>query len=219
MKSPFFFICSSGKAAAAVGITQVQHNVKGSTASATSHNIVFGSPPTSGNVLILCVVSDTTVLPTPPTGWTTIQAAVGNSGTYMYWKTAGVSESSTVTVTISASDSCVLSIYEYSNITTLDQSAQLVSGSNVTAVPTGTTSATTAANELIVCLCGMDDVNTVTSWSNSIVTDQAAVTTGSVTNVSLTVGIKIVSATGTQTSTATVTGLSNNPSGIIATFK
>lgn len=201
-------------------ITQVQTKVFNSTTNATSNSITFTSAPVTGDLMILTVVSGSTISGTP-SGWTVVNSAVGNTGTYMYWKIAGASESATLTITLSSADACILFAMEYSGVTTLDKTAEATGGGVTTTIGTGTTAATTTANELIVALAGVGGfaaATNISSWSNSIVNQL----TGNVSavNMSAFMGVKTVSATGTQTATATLNGNgTGNDSGIIATFK
>lgn len=68
--------------------------------------MVFGSPPTAGNLLvavIACRASTSSSGWTAPSGWTKLDTAVDNVGnggaTALWYKTAGVSEPSSVSLT------------------------------------------------------------------------------------------------------------------------
>lgn len=207
------------KAAAGGAITQVQKKTYASTANNTSHSVSPTSTPTSGNLLMLAVCADSTV--TTPSGWTLSSGAstVSFVGLYLYWKISNGTES-TISVTIGGSTSCAMEVFEYSGLTTGDKFASNSPGGSPTSVATGTTAATTAANEMIAAIEGHNVTgNTVTGWSNSLVQQDTIVTTGSATNVRLTTALKTVSATGTQTSTATFNSGTNSPSALIGTFK
>lgn len=211
---------ASGAKPVSVGIAQKQHKSYFSSANATTHNIVLDSTPIQGNLMILCVVSDDAVTSTPA-GWTAVNNASGFCDIFMYWKIAGASESSTISVTINSSDCCILFAYEYSGLTTLDKTNAATGQGGSNTINTGTTATTTAANELVIALVGSASNATgrsISSWSNSLVADFSGLT--SVTVVLGGVAILVVSATGTYTTTATmnISG-SGNDVGIIATFK
>lgn len=204
------------------GINQVQKKVYLSVTNPPSHNITLDSIPNAGNILIIGVVSDTTVSPLPPTGYTTVASAVDFSGTYMFWKVSNGTES-TITIALSTNASCCISVLEYTGLTTLDV-ATSATGQGTATVGTGTTATTTAANELIVSLAGLSNGGTtpptVTSWNNSMVSQLSGQSSGIGTPVNIDMAVKTVSATATFTATATlsVAGSADN-SGIIATFK
>lgn len=222
-KPPFRRLSSSGSGGQGSPvipvITQVQKQAYISTVNSASHQVVLGSAPVQGNMLILGVVSDTTTT-APPAGWTLAISSVMDTGSYIYYKVAGAAESPTITVNLSASDSCLLFAMEYSLLSALDQTA---SGSSIisTTVPTGTTAATTAANELIVTVVGIGQFSiatAVSSWDNGVSAQMSGRTSGTVILGGL--GAKVVSATGTQTSNATLNGTGTAGSiGLIATFK
>jgi hypothetical protein len=204
-------------------IIPVQKKAYASTVDTLStHSIVPNSTPTTGNLLILCVVSDTTITGTP-SGWSVVNSAVFTTGTYMYWKVSAGNET-TISVTISTTDSCCLGFLEYSGLSTLDKTNS--AEGSLSSIPTGTTATTTAANELIVTLAGISSGSagtaptTVSSWSNGQVTTLSASSTGaSDPNIGMDIAVQIVSVTGAYTSTATTVANSTNPSGIIGTFK
>ena len=204
------------------GIVQIQRAVYGSTTQLVSHSVTLGSTPVAGHVLILMVVADITVSGTPP-GYTLVTSAVDFTGTYMYWKISDGGDAGAL-VNLSATKSCCLAMYEYSGITTVDvNDANTAQGT--ASVVCGPTSTTTATNELVVALIGLSQGNsstqpTVTSWTNSFVTDVNDPNTGIGTIMRLVTGIKIVSVTGAQSTTATLSAAgSANNSSIIATFK
>lgn len=204
-------------------IAKVQSNVYASTASSNTHPITLTDIPYAGSVLILCISADATIV--APIGWSLVEASVANTGTYIYWKIAGVSEPTTVVITLSSavSTSCALAILEYTGISTLDKSANnAANGAGATSINTNTTAATTTANELVIVLGGWDSsptFPTVSSWNNNFVTILNSASSGSVTNIGINVAIKIVYVIGTFSGTATLSSATDNPSGIIATFK
>lgn len=202
-------------------ITQVQKKTFASTASSTSCPITFNAAPVSGHLLILTVVSDTTV--NTPAGWSLAVSAVNFVGEYIYYKISAGTET-TVTIGLTSSDSCTVTGFEYSNMAAsspLDKTAFNNSASGAaTTISTGTTTTTSQANELVVAVVGWNDtIPTISSWSNSFVSQSSLASTGSATNITQGTSAKVVSTTGTQTTTATLSTDCGFPSGAIATFK
>jgi len=217
---------SAGAKAYGVSIpTQVQKKTYASSSSSTTHNVVFDAAPINGNLLILTVVSNTTA--TTPSGWTLAASAIDRTGTYVYYKTAGASESATVAITISASDSCLLTAFEYSGMAAssqLDKTATAVDEGVGDVINTGTTATTAQASELLIAVVGLSapgqPTSNVTGWNNSFVTESTLHSSGSADVASGTAS-KIVSATGAYSAQAAFInpGAELNQSGIIATFK
>lgn len=215
------------KKSTGAAIALVQTAVYLSSSNPSSHTINSGNgwaAPVAGHVIILCIVSDTTINDASLTGagWTQVNNAVDNSGTYMYWKVSAGTETS-VTVNLTGGASCNLALAEVSGVTTLDKTAA-ATGQGTTTIGTGTTAATTAANELIMALAGIAPGGaappTVSSWNNSFVSQESGTNTGVGIGIGIDMATKIVSATGAQTATATLTGTAgSHNSGIIATFK
>lgn len=206
-------------------LSLIQSKAYGSSSLASSHTVTLDSAPANGNLLILCVVSDTTVSGTP-SGWSVGNSAVDFAGVYAYYKIAGTSEPSAVTASLSSADTCVLLVYEYfrNAVAPLDKTASAIAQG--TPCSTGTTAATTQADALLfafVGLSGADGTNvapTVSSWSNSFVQLDSVTSTAVGINVRGATAILAVSSTGTYSTAATLNkaGTSHN-SGIILTFK
>lgn len=213
--------------AASTPITQVQTKTFGASANSTTHTLTFTSTPTSGNLLVVCIVADD-FMATAPSGWTKAGTGAQDfTGCYIIYKVAGASEPTSVTITIGSSTSCCMQGYEYSGIVSsspLDQSAAATGQGTTTTINTGTTGTTSQAKELAVAVvaqstAGSFTLRTVTGWSNTFVdlgsTDSSAVGTTCRINSST----KILAATGTQTTTATLSGNgSGHNNGVIATF-
>jgi hypothetical protein len=117
-------------------------------------------------------------------------------------------------------------IAEYSGIATttpLDKTVTSKPSAFASTITSGTTAATTQANELVIALFGSirtsHPTNTFGSYTNSFVeVGQVAATTGDADMVAMVE--KIVSTTGTQTSTATLAGgAEQRPVGSVMTFK
>lgn len=199
-------------------IVQVQKTVIASTTNSATPSVSFGVAPTSGHLLILAVVSDTTIASTP-VGWTVVSSQVSSTGTYMYSKTSDGSET-TVNLTLANSDSYCLAIMEYSGVSTLDQTAGNATQGAASPMTSGATATTTAANELLVGLSGISAFVTAatTTWNNSFVSQGSVAATGA--NVKLDIAVLTVSSTGAYTASVNInpTASANN-SMIIATFK
>jgi hypothetical protein len=205
----------------------VQSKTYGSTASSASHSVTLDASPTTGNLLVLVVVGDSTVSATP-SGWSVATSAVDGTGSYVYYRVASAGLSATISITLSGSTSCVLLAFEYSGYTAtpLDKVASAV-GQGPSTISTGTTVATTQANELLFAMVGISlsagHTGDVSSWSNSFVQLGNAVSSGSTVNVRGAAAALSVAVTGTYTTTASITTLLTPPgannSGIIATFK
>lgn len=185
---------------------------------AASHDIVLDSGPIQGNLLVLCVVSDATV--TTPSGWDVVNSAVSDTGTYMYTKDAGASESATITVSPTSSASLAMAVLEYSGMTaaSLDKTA---AATNTQPVSTGTTATTAQADEVLVGIVGVNQSasRTISSWSNSFVQLYSVATGSGASHVRLGVALLTVAGTGTYETAATLSGAQANCSGIIGTFK
>lgn len=206
-----------------MAIAQVQKKLMGSSGSSTTHTVTFDSAPTQYSLLVLCISADTTVSSVP--GWTLADSHVGYVGCYLYYKLAGSSESSTVTVNISSSTSCCLHVFEYSGITNetpLDKTDADGGQGISTSIVAGPMATTSQNDELIVALAGMsNDITSqqVTSWSNSF-TNEGQTTGLGATQVRLSTATRIVNTTGTYGTTATLnTNGSTNDVSVIASFK
>lgn len=186
---------------------------------ASSHSIVLDAGPTQGNLLVLSVVSDATV--NTPSGWTVVNSAVDDTGTYMYTKDAGAGESATITVSPSSSAALAMAVLEYSGMTASSLDKTQKATAQDTPVSTGTTATTAQADEVLVGMVGINQNSsrTISSWSNSFV-QQFNVATGSgPSHVRLGVALLTVSSTGTYETAATLSGGQTHCSGIIGTFK
>lgn len=202
-------------------MAKVQQKAAASTGDTTSQSVTLDSTPAQNNLLRAYVVSGATV-PTP-SGWTSAVGPVDFVGLYQFYKIAGAGESTTVTVNPSSSAACVLVVQEWSGYLTsgvLDVVASNSPGGAPTNCPTGTTAATSQADELVTACCGYIAAGeTITAWTGYTV-DQATLTsTGSASNVALGVATKVVAATGTQAAQADFSTSVSHPSACIATFK
>lgn len=223
---PFMLMMARGRAytsstAAVVTYAQVQKKVYASTASATSHAVVFTSTPTINYLCVWVCTSDATVA--TPAGLTLAKSSIGSTGTYIFYRVNGGSESATTTFVPGASDCFACVAMEFSGMATaspLDQAPTGTTYSGTTTPAFPTTGTTSQANELVVSIFSTNqNTTTVTATFTAGYTDQSGTnTTGSATNVKPFVSILKVAATGTQacqlTPSQAVTGES-----VIATFK
>lgn len=84
----------------------------------TGHNCAYpGGQPNTGDLLILAVASDTTV--TTPTGYTLAVSDVVNQGDYLYYRKAGGSEPTSITVTTTGDFPTVVAFLRYSGADTV----------------------------------------------------------------------------------------------------
>lgn len=182
----------------------------------TSAVAIYPVFPQRGNLLIAASTDDVSVT-TGVTGFTlaiTVPNSSGTGSTSIWYKTAVGTEaaitSNKVTATIMQ-----LAIYEYTGFAAtafLDKTVS--STSTAVTIPTGTTAATTAPDELIFAAGGTKASNTLTSWSNSF----TAITTQSGAMSHFTSQLISTSET-TFTTIATTTPTSALNQGCIATFR
>lgn len=200
-------------------ITQVQKTVIASTTNSATPSVSFGSAPTSGNLIILALVSDTTIASTP-SGWSVANSQVNATGTYLYYKISNGTET-TIGVTLSNSDSYCLAILEYSGLAgALDQTTGSAAQGATSPMTSGATATTTTAKELLVGLSGISAfVSAVTTtWNNSFSSQGSVAATGA--NVKLDIAVLSVSSTGAYTASVNISPTAVATSSmIIATFK
>ena len=185
----------------------------------TSVTATYLSTPTVNDLLIAVLYSSDGGTGGPPTtvpsGWLSVFTTGRSSGDgYIYYKIAGASEPTAVTFADTGSSNMQLGVYEYTgNATTgvLDKNATNSTISSLTC-PSGTTTATAQGDELAVVMAQWNVSQSAPSWSNSF-SNIASIASN------LFVGQKILTVTGTQTSTLTVTGTSAGCVSGIATFK
>lgn len=191
------------------------------TSSTTSVTATYPGATTANNLLIaVCGDNDGNGGTQTLTGWTEAIGFQNTSGSdcHIFYKVA-VGNETTVTVSNSGAALMRLAIYEYTgNATSTPSDKTAGSGSTIgaTTCPTGTTASTTVADELLIAGALIGGVAASSpSWSNSFNTrDTVASST-----INLFTADKIVSATGTYTTTVTYTGASSGATGVIATFK
>lgn len=203
-------------------IVQVQKKTYGSTADNTSHTITFDSAPTQGNVLIAVVTANDGTINTP-SGWTLVVAVTDFVRSAIFTKVAGASEPSGVTFTIGNTESFSGVIMEYSGLTgSTDQSGSATAQGGGGTIATPSVS-TTSARQLLVAVAGFRKEGgtvTITGWNNSFTEDsEVASANAADVNMGTSVGLREVDATGSYSSTATVSGSSiDHDVAIIAGF-
>lgn len=202
-------------------------SAKTQKASSSALSINYAATPASGNLLFAAVYVNEhagAVTITGPSGWTQIPTDspsdnASNVKTALYYKTAGASEPTHVTGSLSSAVSWGMVVWEFNSDTggtwNLDQSAHSTGTS--TAPASGTTATTSQANEICVAAIGVGNANPTLSAPTNGFTLQETGGAGSSSSGVVYGGLyKIVSATGTQ-GTA-VTSSSQPWAGIIATF-
>jgi hypothetical protein len=184
----------------------------------TSVSVTLGSTPTEGNLLVACHTTGATGS-TGPSGWSEAFALTfADDEGALYYKIAGVAESSTVTCTSSQNKSNGLYVVEFEgswNATPLDVTATNGPTGSPSTLSTGTTAATAQNDEVAVAQFSIDGVRTVTSWTNSF-SERADLTAQF---KSLAVATKVLTSTGTVETTATFSSSPFEAYGGIATFK
>ncbi|MDX1708225.1 MAG: hypothetical protein R3274_06470, partial [Desulfobacterales bacterium] len=208
-------------ALAAISYVQTKN---GNSNGATSVSATFDTAPTENNLLVAIVGNrDSSTAPNTPSGWSVaISQTTNTPGQVIFYKIAGASESSTVTVNnYGTSTNLGIHIYEYSGVATsspLDQSNS-ASGNSATA-STGSIT-TTQDNELLIAgLVSNDREASFSSWTNSFSEkNDFHITSGKPGDKSGFGGAdRIVSSTGSFSTSATVSG-SGAWRGQIVSFK
>ncbi|HEV7467592.1 MAG TPA: hypothetical protein VGP96_14925 [Candidatus Dormibacteraeota bacterium] len=210
-----------GKASAAAPAF-VQKKAATTTADSTSLSATLTSTPIQNDLLIVVGGAYPGTL-TTPTGYTLITSP---AGVYVWYKVAGASESSTVSVTRSVTGAMSLLVMEWSGmatVSTFDQTANSPSDNigTHTTWGTGTTPATTQASELVIAAVGLYQPaagNSFSTWSAGYTAQADMESTGSASLGAVGVASRVVAATGTQTATATWVKPSY-AAGMVATFK
>lgn len=205
-----------------MAITRIpSQDATGTSSATTSVSATYAVTPTLNNLLI-AVVGDSDGLnnATAIAGWTLFNnISLGtNSDLSIFYKISTGAESTTVTATTTGGTTACMAIYEYSGLQTSSVADRTASGTNFSSatVSTGTTAATTVADELLMvagCINGAGV--TFSSWSNSF-NLRNSLNSGT---IFLFTGDRIVAATSAYTSTLTVGGSPTNMTGMIDTFK
>lgn len=177
-----------------------------SASAGTAASCTISVSPAAGNHIVATFSSSTNDTIPTPAGWTAIGTqTVDTTNIATFWKKAAGSET-TVSATLAASGNWNIHYAEF-NSTIAGNWAAGVVANNVpqsagTALATGTTAATTKANALAWGTVTYAGARQTPSWSASFTSNTG---TASATVVfALESAYKILSATGTQTSTDTV---------------
>jgi len=217
---------------AAANIVLVQGPYRGT---GTSSPLVFtnllGSTPTNGNLLILAIANNSgnsgtnlAVTGITQTGvtWTYVNS-ISNFGEQceLWWGLIGSGTSKSITVTLSGNPAslAVVNVCEWSGITTVSPVDQNGTVANVTSpVTISTSGATTFANELVVVSAGTwnGGATSISSPSNGYTLLDGTGGSNVATSAYM---YKIVTSTGTQSTTYTDSGAQANRVAVIATFK
>ncbi len=185
---------------------------------ATSVSASFSAAPTANHLLVAIVGTDISVTIITPVGWSTAINQSGAPGQAIFYKVAGGSESNTVTVTVSSGTQLGLQIYEYSGVATtspLDQTASSTGSSNS---PSSGSVTTTGANDLLIAGVVIQADTSFSNWTNSFNEESDFNNTGGNPKRSYAGADRIVTATGTYSTTATTT-VSGAWRGQIVSFK
>lgn len=203
------------EATAGESIEKVQS--RGFGTSGSSADVSWLSPTTAGNLLVLAVRISSNHTINTPAGWTAGPSVGSGPRAALFYKADAPSESGTVTVTFSGSASNIrLYIAEFRGIATSSPVDVTATNTvtNSTNGATGTTSTTAQANALAVAL-----------WSTSASTGGSITLPSgwSVLNDSGSpegnAGFKVLTATGTQSGTATHSSSLTDWANLIVVFK
>jgi hypothetical protein len=161
-------------------IALVQHTNK-DAAAATSTTLAYGSNPAANNLLIVAVRSGngtgSTITCTDTIGntWTSgtisIDATNGQSE-QLCWAVNSTSAADTVTVTLNASATIRMAIYEYSGTATSNPLDVQATGAADSSSVVSASITPTGANELIISAAGFNNTSTVTAGTNFTLEDQ-----------------------------------------------
>lgn len=202
-----------------MAITHLSSQLATNSSATNSVVATYPATPIQGDLLTALAYSSGGPNTLAISGWTSVvQMQYGSANVHcvgLLIKTAGASESTTVTATVAASTAMALYISEWQGATAspLDVTATTAdTGADVTSRSSGTTGVTSQADELAIGLWGLANTNGGSiSYTNSF-------TSLSSSYARLLTAYKILTATGTQESTATwATG--RRAVGIIATFR
>lgn len=200
-----------------MALTLVQRRTSASGANVTTLAATWSPAPIQNN-LILCRANSDATATMASSGWTLATSQVNLSGLYLWYKIAGAAESTTVTITPSGAASTEMIIEEYSGNATASVLDRFQSATGAT---TGTTAATTQADELAIAQVGMNNTaggGFSATWNNSFVATTSLTGAGSV-GTTLHPSSKALATTGAVVTTATPAGGGVASGGLVATFK
>jgi len=213
-----------------MAIVRVQGNARGVASSGTTVAAVMASTPISGNILVATVASRTS-------GATTTVSSIADGNAKVTWTyqirsgavaqdsveiwfgvvAAGASKTQTATLAAASGNGIIINVCEYSGVATTSFLDKTATNTNTSTSPdTGTTAATTQADELWIGGTEIAGNYTQSLPTNGFtLLDGAGYSGGPLCNGFLE---KIVSATGTANSGTTIAS-SVTWVGCIATFK
>jgi hypothetical protein len=201
-------------------LSLIQRITNQSAAQVTTLSAVYTTTPVQGHLLVTIGNSDATLGVTA--GWSLATQSVNDTGLYQWYKIAGASEPSTVTVTPSAAASTEIVIEEWSgNVTVspLDQVNNTSTATTTASINSSTSPATTQADELAIAGLGWNVTGTVTTYTNAY-TEVAELTGSGGVVTFLAVAERALVATGTTGTVGTLSPNNNaTKSGLIATYK
>lgn len=206
--------------------TLVQKKGAQSAGSTAALSVVLDAPPTPGNLLVAGCNSDATVA--APAGFLQAVSAISGQGLYIFYRIVQSGDSATVILAPSVSDSIAGGVLEYSGIlaSPLDKTASNTVGGNPTSIATGTTAATSQANELVIVVvgphAGPGHPWVLSNWSagyTSQIEEPNGTDTSGLNTSACHIGDRIVSATGTYSATGTWSPAAGDAGAAIATFK
>lgn len=201
-------------------LSLVQRVTNQSAANVATLSAVYTTTPVQGDLLIALGNSDATL--TITSGWSLATQSVNDTGLYQWYKIAGAAESSTVTITPSSAASTEIVIEEWSgNVATspLDQVSNTSTSVGSATINSGTSPATTQADELAIAGLGWNVTGTITTYTNAY-TEVAELTGAGGVVTKLAVANKALTATGTTGTVGTLSPNNNaTKSGLIATYK
>jgi hypothetical protein len=205
------------------------YNSYSAVGTGTTATITLPFTPSVNDLMVLSFVADSTSGGTP-SGWTlaVTQNQTAYSYVYLYYKIAGASESSHITVSVPSGGPWSLGYAEFTSIAAspLDTTASAQNQGGSGSIASGTTSGTSQANEVWVCVAGVVQAYYgvpvyVSSWSGGFTsaTGDIFYEYGNPGDTGLNMAYKIVSSTGSASSTATLSSNATHSTGVIATFK
>lgn len=200
--------------------------------STTGDASVSFSAATAGNLLVFGVGRAATAVGgawNTISGWTILEnsdPATGNMCGASWWKIAAGGETSVATAMTSSSGNWSGAVVEFTGpfeASPFDKSAEDATNVStvVTSQPSGTTAATTQADELLVALFMADNrsnVVTGAAYTNSFV-ERISADSASGARAMTAIASLVVSATGTYTTTYSTSGTGDEMYGLIGTFK
>lgn len=198
----------------------VQGRTHISAAAASSHVPAFPLTPTQDNLLIATVVSNATVA--TPSGWSADSSNVNSTGTYIFRKVAGASESQTLTLAPSSSADISIKLMEWSGCSTtpFDKQAN-ASPTGTASQASGNTATLSQPSELVISTYGYPHSaysDNPVSWSGSMLRQGASYGAGTDQPANET-AFKRVAATTAVGTTVTLTGAATGNSICLATYK